>query len=348
MKKILRQVCWIGNILSITNKSLIIIDQQDQAHGCVFIAVPSTDSARGNAGVQILDERESVNPSKQMAVRLTHKKAIDAALTAGTSTTSPPVVTQHHPHQRRRHPAVSGWGGWNQSQSSSERAPGQCRSITLISSHCWTMQSVHWKWQHPGIPEKKYYPRQWIVVVSDCKKVKPEYNGVDPHPATIRKYVNANIAGMSPLKPEVKGDIAACVFKSLSVALKTSVRIEQINLWPGEPPYKKLAVRINQVLKHNYKQKMLQHIISAMAKNLDASTIHITKDQWFKCRLVMKFSSAAPSLIIGNLTWSNSALQLGGLTALLPSRMISCCSSYLTLMRGPFVGWLWKKEGRMS
>ena len=82
--------------------------QAHQAHGCVFIAVPSTDSARGNARVQILDERESVNPAKQMAVCLTHKKAIDAALTAGTSTTSPPVVTQHHPHQRRQHPAVSG------------------------------------------------------------------------------------------------------------------------------------------------------------------------------------------------------------------------------------------------
>jgi glucokinase len=85
----------------------------------------------------------------------------------------------------------------------------------------------------------------------------------------------------------VKGDIAACVFNSLSVAFKTYVRIEQINLWPGEPPYKKLAVRINQVLKHNYKQKMLQHIILAMAKNLDASTIHITKDQWFKWRMLV-------------------------------------------------------------
>jgi hypothetical protein len=85
----------------------------------VFIAVPSIDSARCNAGVQILDEQESVNPAKQMMVRCTHKKAIDAkkkatlpnvidALTAGTSTTSPLVVTQHHPHQRRRHPAVSG------------------------------------------------------------------------------------------------------------------------------------------------------------------------------------------------------------------------------------------------
>ncbi len=78
--------------------------QAHQAHSCVFIAMPSTDSARGNAGVQ--------NPAKQMVVCRTHKKAIDAkkkatlpnvidALTAGTSTTSPPVVVQNHPHQRR-------------------------------------------------------------------------------------------------------------------------------------------------------------------------------------------------------------------------------------------------------
>ena len=81
-----------------------------------------------------------------------------------------------------------------------------------------------------------WYTREKILPVAmDCccirlQKVKPEYNGVDPHPATIWKYVNANIAGMSPLKPGVKGDIAACMFKSLSVAFKTYVRIEQINL----------------------------------------------------------------------------------------------------------------------
>jgi len=88
----------------------------------------------------------------------------------------------------------------------------------------------------------------------DCCCIRLQ-KSVDRHPATIQKYVNANIAGMSPLKPGVKGDIAACVFKSLSVAFKSYVCIQQINLRPGELPYKKLvvAVRINQVLKHDYK-----------------------------------------------------------------------------------------------
>ncbi len=31
------------------------------------------------------------------------------------------------------------------------------------------------------------------------KRVKSEYDGIGPHPATIRRYVNANLVGMSPL-----------------------------------------------------------------------------------------------------------------------------------------------------
>ena len=39
------------------------------------------------------------------------------------------------------------------------------------------------------------------------KKVKLEYSGVGPNASTIRRYVNANLQGMSPLKIVVKGDI---------------------------------------------------------------------------------------------------------------------------------------------
>ncbi len=48
---------------------------------------------------------------------------------------------------------------------------------------------------------------RWIVLVSNRKKVKQEYGGVGPHAATIRRYVNANLQGVSPLKIGVKGDI---------------------------------------------------------------------------------------------------------------------------------------------
>jgi hypothetical protein len=39
------------------------------------------------------------------------------------------------------------------------------------------------------------------------KKVKLEYSGVGPNASTIRRYVNVNLQGMSPLKIVVKGDI---------------------------------------------------------------------------------------------------------------------------------------------
>ena len=82
---------------------------------------------------------------------------------------------------------------------------------------------------------------------------------------------------MSSLKIGVKGDIPPCVFKSLCVAFESFVCIMQINSKSGEVSYKKLAVRIIAVLHHNYKQKMLQRVLMATAKTLDASTMHISE-----------------------------------------------------------------------
>jgi hypothetical protein len=65
-------------------------------------------------------------------------------------------------------------------------------------------------------------------------KVKREYDGVGLHAATIWRYVNANIAGMSPLMIGVKGDLPPCVFKSLCVSFKSFVHIQQINSCQGE------------------------------------------------------------------------------------------------------------------
>jgi hypothetical protein len=133
------------------------------------------------------------------------------------------------------------------------------------------------------MPEKKNNPGgSGLSLYQIAKKVKREYDGVGLHPATIWKYVNANISGVSPLKPGVKGDVPDCTFKSLCIAFESYIHIQQINSRQGELTYKKLAVRINHVLKHNYKQKMLQGILSATAKNLDASTMDIAKD-WQVC-----------------------------------------------------------------
>ncbi len=73
------------------------------------------------------------------------------------------------------------------------------------------------------------------------RRVKREFDGIGPHANTIRKYVNSNITGMSPLKPGVKGNVPAWVFKTLCIAFESYVRIQQINSWEGEISYKKLT-----------------------------------------------------------------------------------------------------------
>ena len=80
---------------------------------------------------------------------------------------------------------------------------------------------------------------------------------------------------MSPLKIGVKGNVPTCAFKSLCIAFESFVCMQQINSCQGEITYKKLAARINALLGHNYRQKMLQRILLATAKNLDLSTMHI-------------------------------------------------------------------------
>jgi hypothetical protein len=83
---------------------------------------------------------------------------------------------------------------------------------------------------------------------------------------------------MSLLKVGVKGDVPPCSFKPLCMAFKSYVWIQQLNSREGEITFKKLVSRINAVLHHNYWQQMLQRVLSVMAKNLDALTMHIAED----------------------------------------------------------------------
>jgi hypothetical protein len=108
--------------------------------------------------------------------------------------------------------------------------------------------------------EEKKRP-EGLSSVQIAEKVKKQYDGVGPHPATICRYVNANLVGMSPLKPGVKGDIPVSVFKSLCIAVMSFVRIEQINSRQGN-----ITNNENQhhtVLRHDYWMKMLQRVLLA-------------------------------------------------------------------------------------
>ncbi len=108
--------------------------------------------------------------------------------------------------------------------------------------------------------------------------MKTEYNSVGPHAATICCCINANLVGMSLLKIGVKGDVPTGAFKLLCLAFESYIWIWQINSHKGKITYKKLALRINTVMRHNYWQEMLQRVLLARTKDLDASTMHIAKD----------------------------------------------------------------------
>ena len=59
-------------------------------------------------------------------------------------------------------------------------------------------------------------------------KVKKEFDGVRLHAATIRRYVNVNIAGMSPLKIGVKGDVPPCAFKASCASCRSTPSRERL------------------------------------------------------------------------------------------------------------------------
>ncbi len=100
------------------------------------------------------------------------------------------------------------------------------------------------------------------------KKVMKEYDGIGLHAAIIWRYVNANIAGMSPLKIGVKGDVPTCVFKLLCIAFENFVCIQQTNSRQGKITYKKLAARINALLRPIQKRTAV------------AAVLHFTNKEW--------------------------------------------------------------------
>ena len=84
------------------------------------------------------------------------------------------------------------------------------------------------------------YPR-WIVIVSNREKSQARIqwrwakclNDSSLFQRESRRYVNANLQGMSPLKIGVKGDIPPSSFNSLYLAFESYVRIMQINSKSG-------------------------------------------------------------------------------------------------------------------
>ncbi len=145
---------------------------------------------------------------------------------------------------------------------------------------------------------------------------------------------------MSLLKHGVKGDVPTCAFKLLCIAFKSFIRIQQINSRQGKITYKKLVARINKLLRHDYWLKMLQCILLAMAKDLDALTMHIAKDWQVRWTTFSNISSWFDN-------WEFDSVELGFATRGPTERLPSQLSSFIllsTLMRRAY-RWMVVREG---
>jgi hypothetical protein len=271
---------------------------------------------------------ESQNPAKQMAVCRAYEKATSGKtkasrpnlvglLTAGTSTVSP-LTNQTISANATTSQELS------LSPPSMPQTPGGLlltRSkpmAKLMRKNSRVIQKVQinklskWDFAKCAVKRaKKWYAREknkpgGLSGYQIAEKVKKEYDGVGPHPATIRCYVNANLVGMSLLKVGMKGDMPPCSFKSLCMAFESYVQIQQLNLSEGEITFKKLALRINAVLHHDYWQKMLKRVLLAKAKNLMHRQCILLKIVVFGGLLTQILQVG---LTIGNGTWLNSGLR---------------------------------------
>jgi hypothetical protein len=87
------------------------------------------------------------------------------------------------------------------------------------------------------------------------------------------------IAGASHLKPGIKIDIPKWAYNSLCIAFETYVRINEINSRDGELTLTKLAAKVNDTMGHNYRDKLLNCVLTSTAKDLDASKMEYCEDQ---------------------------------------------------------------------
>ena len=120
---------------------------------------------------------------------------------------------------------------------------------------------------------------RWPIFVCNFEKVKVEFDGVGPTARTLQRYANDGIAGVLPLKPGVKSDIPKSLYKSLSVAFESYVRINQLNSRDGELTLNKRANAINKCMHRNYRRKLLNPILISTARDINASKLKYWEDR---------------------------------------------------------------------
>ncbi len=131
------------------------------------------------------------------------------------------------------------------------------------------------------------------------KRVKSKYNGIRPHPAMIRPYVNANLVGMSPLKPGVMGDVPASSFKLLCVAFESYVRICCPNTELTEADVWTAADEENLVKMANHKIDMSETYLGRYAalqkRNAVSAVLDFTDEEWELLKMMKEANAASRS-----------------------------------------------------
>jgi len=238
--------------------------------------------------------KESANATKQMAVRRAYTKAIGgkkksplqvsvdpsanistlSPLTEPTPTTrttstaqletTPPhpdgvVVQKPKPRQIRR--TASGMQKWrlNKFDAASHAKQAFKRATSWYS--------------------KELEKSNGLSSYQISKKVKIEFDGVGPSATTLRRYAKLGLVGESPMKPGVKSEIPKWAYNSLCVAFESYVRINQLNRRDDKLTLKKLAAKVNEAMKHNYRTKLLNRVLLSTAKYLDASKMEYSEER---------------------------------------------------------------------
>jgi hypothetical protein len=109
------------------------------------------------------------------------------------------------------------------------------------------------------------------------KRVKLDFDGVGPDPIMIQRYVKKGIVGHSPLKPGILSDVPKWAYSSLCMAFESYICINQLNRRDDVLTLKKLRATVNKTLQHDYKRKLLNHVLLSTAKYLDASKLELPR-----------------------------------------------------------------------
>ena len=115
-----------------------------------------------------------------------------------------------------------------------------------------------------------------------AEKVKAQFGCVGPDARTILRYYKDDLVGQSPKKKGPEGNVPDTVFKLLCEAWESCVRIQQINGRANENTRKRLAGKVNAVLRGDetvLDMNVLNRILIETALDLKATQLSVVEER---------------------------------------------------------------------